>query len=367
MFNLKGNTMKRLLLATAIAAATFSPFALIPAYSLAAEAAAANAVDAYEVSNEQMIAWYEGGAFSKDIRVIDSRPAGRFAAGSIPGSINLPLDALKKDVPGTIERLAIPKTAIVVFYCAGRECTLSIDSAEIFRNSGYAQARVYRNGVPGWNQKMQPLLAAESFVKDGKLILIDTGVGKKTIVAPGIQTIQIQQFELGGKGKELLAELSRNAPLVVLERGNMKAVNEALEELRDQDFRRLTYLPIKDWKGSLAAAPALAKATWTPTYGPGQISPKEFEQAVARGEFTMDIRPKADFAAGHFKGAVNIPIEVFDTEWETIPKDRPVYFHCGTGTKAQKAFDILGRKGYTNLKYVDAEVSCKGDVCSIKE
>ena len=359
--------MKRLLLATAIAAATFSPFALIPAYSLAADAAVANAVDAYEVSNEQMIAWYEGGAFSKDIRVIDSRPAGRFAAGSIPGSINLPLDALKKDVPGTIERLAIPKTATVVFYCAGRECTLSIDSAEIFRNSGYAQARVYRNGVPGWNQKMQPLLAAESFVKDGKLILIDTGVGKKTIVAPGIQTIQIQQFELGGKGKELLAELSRNAPLVVLERGNMKTANEALEELRDQDFRRLTYLPIKDWKGPLAAALALAKATWTPTYGPGQISPKEFEQAVARGEFTMDIRPKADFAAGHFKGAVNIPIEVFDTEWETIPKDRPVYFHCGTGTKAQKAFDILGRKGYTNLKYVDAEVSCKGDVCSIKE
>lgn len=359
--------MKRLLLATAIAAATFSPFALMPASALAAEPAAAGAVDAYEISNEQMIAWYESGAFSKDVRLIDSRPAVRFFSGSIPGSINLPLDVLKKDVPGTIDKLAIPKTTTVVFYCAGRECTLSVDSAEIFRGNGYAQARVYRNGVPGWNQKMQPLLAAESYVKEGKLILIDTGIGKKTIVAPGIQTIQIKQFELGGKGKELLAELSRNAPLVVLERGDMKAVSEALEELRDQDFRRLTYFPLTAWKETLAAAPKLAKATWIPTYGPGQISPKEFEQAVARAEYIMDIRPKADFAVGHYKGAVNIPIEVFDTEWEKIPKDRPVYFHCGTGTKAQKAFDILGRKGYANLKYVDAEVSCKGEVCSIKE
>lgn len=362
--------MKRTLIAVALMSAGLNAVVAIPATAFAAEpaVAAATALEANEVSNEQMVAWYETGRLGKDVWLFDSRPAGKYIAGHIPGAVNLPLDVLKKDPEAVIGKYAIPKHSTVVFYCAGRECTLSVDSADIFRKAGYAGAMVYRNGVPGWNQKMQPLKATEAFIKKGSVILIDTAPAQATIVANGVQTLQLSLKELAAaNGKALLADLSRNAPLVVVGRGDAEAINAALEELRDQDFRRLAYFPLNTWTAPLAAAPALTKATWEPVYGPGQVSPKEFERAVASGEYILDIRPPAEFTRGHFRNAVNLPIEDFDKSWERIPRDRTVFLHCTSGAKSQKAFDILGRKGFANVKYLDAEVSCKGEVCAIKE
>lgn len=97
------------------------------------------------------------------------------------------------------------------------------------------------------------------------------------------------------------------------------------------------------------------------------MSPKAFEAAVAAGKYILDVRPAADFARGHFKGAVNLPVEELKKGFATVPKDREVWVNCATGAKGQKAFDILGRKGYTNVKFLDAEISCKGENCTIKE
>lgn len=349
--------MKRMMLAAVLLASTcvWNANAAVPQ------------AGADEVLDEQMVSFYEQGAIGKSLWVVDSRPAGKYISGHIPGAISLPLDKLMKDT-AVVDTLGIPRTGKVVFYCSGRECTLSIDSAAIFRKMGYADAWVYRNGVPGWNQKAQPLLAEEPFIKNGNVILIDTTAGKDTIVTANNKTVQLPIAELKGeKGQKLLGTLSRNATLVVIGRGDMEAVNAALEELREMDFRRLAYFPLAAWKDALAAAPALAAVTWSPTYGPGQISPKVFEEAVAAGKYILDVRPVADFARGHFKGAVNLPIEDMETNHAKVPKDVPVFVNCATGAKSQKAFDILGRKGYTNIAYLDAEISCKGETCTIKE
>ena len=342
-------------------------FASFLVLALAVGSAHAVTTPAAEVGNEEMIAHYERQAIGKDVWVIDSRPTGKYSAGHIPGAIGLPLDVLKRDTTGSAN-LAIPKTGKVIFYCAGRECTLSVDSAEIFKKLGYADVAVYRNGIPGWMQKMQPLLAEESHIKKGNVVLIDTAVGQDTIVTSANQIIQLSLADLkSGKGQALLAELSRNAPLVVIERGKMAAVNEVLEELRDLDFRRLAYFPITAWQGGLAAAPTPKVATWAPVYGPGQVAPKAFENAVASGQFILDVRPAADHAYGHFKGAINIPVEELANESSKVPQGQPVFVHCATGAKSQKTYDILGRKGYANVSYLDAEVACKGESCTIKE
>jgi len=355
--------MKNIILTATLVAAVFSPLAVSPWQAHAA----VQQVEAGEVSNEQMVSYYEKGMIGKAVWVIDSRPAGKYVSGHIPGAISLPLEWLKQD-PAGVEKLSIPKTGKLIFYCAGRECTLSVDSAEIFKKLGYADSSVYRNGVPGWNQKMQPLLAEVPFIMKGNMILVDTAPGKETIVAPSNKTIQISLDELkGDKGKTILGGLSRNAPLVVIERDGMDAVNNALEELRELDFRRLAYLPLAAWKDKLALAPPVTIVTWTPVYGPGQISPRSFEEAVSFGQPIFDVRPAADYARGHFKGAVNLPIEELEKEFAKVPRDKTVFINCATGAKSQKAFDILSRKGYTLVKYLDAEISCMGETCTIKE
>lgn len=324
-------------------------------------------VEADEVANDQMVSYYEQGAIGKTVWVIDSRPAGKYMAGHIPGAVNLPLDVLKKD-PASAEKLAIPKNAKTVFYCAGRECTLSPDSAAIFRKMGYTDVWVFRNGVPGWNQKAQPLLATDAYLKKGNLILLDTAVGQPTLVSGNNQTVQLSIDDLKGtKAQEVLGKLSRNAPLVLLERGSMATVVDAMDLLREQDFRRLAYFPLAKWQGALAAAPAASPLSWAPVYAKGQVSPKEFQAAVDAGKFILDVRPAADYARGHFKGAFNLPIEDMEKDFAKVPKDVPVFVNCATGAKSTKTYDILGRKGYTNVSYLDAEISCKGETCTIKE
>lgn len=353
--------MKRLILAAALVATVLS--SAIGWNANAAE----QQLEANEVANEQMVSYFETGMIGKSVWLVDSRPVGKFMAGHIPGAMSLPLDILKKDAASG-EKLGIPKTGKVIFYCAGRECTLSIDSAEIYRKMGYADVWVYRNGIPGWNQKAQPLLAEAPFLKKGNLILIDTSPGNDTIVSATNKTVQLSFIDLNGaKGKDALGALSKNAPLVVIGRGDMEAVNAALEELRELDFRRLAYFPLNDWKDTLASAPAPTTVTWAPIYAPGQVAPKAFEEAVTTGKFILDVRPVADYARGHFIGAVNLPIEDMEKDFAKIPKDVPVFVNCASGAKSQKTFDILGRKGYTNVSYLDAEVSCKAEACIIKE
>jgi rhodanese-related sulfurtransferase len=351
--------MKRMIMA-----ALFALAALLHGFGLSVAAAAP--AEAGEVSNDQMVEIYSKGLIGNGVWVVDSRPANKYNTGHIPGAISLPLDVLKKD-PSSIEKLGIPKTSKVIFYCSGRECTLSIDSAALFTKEGYADAVVFRNGVPGWNQKMQPLLAEKAFITKGNVILIDTAVGKETIVSALNTTVQIGLDDLKGeKGKAVLGALSRNAPLVVVSRGQMDVVNDTLEELRDLDFRRLAYFPISEWN-KLAIAPPVSTVTWTPVYGPGQVSPAAFEAAVASGQYILDVRPAAAFARGHFKGAVNIPIDDMEKEHARIDTSRPVFVNCATGATSQKAYDILTRRGYRNISYLDAEISCKGEVCTIKE
>ena len=353
--------MKRMILVAALVATALST-------SMAwAATAPEQKMEVDEVANEQMVSYYETGMIGKSVWLVDSRPVGKFIGGHIPGAVSLPLDLLKKD-PASVDKLAIPKTGKVIFYCAGRECTLSVDSAAIFRKMGYMDAWVYRNGVPGWNQKAQPLLAEEAFVKKGNLVLIDTAPAKHSIAATSNQLVQLSLSDLqGDKGEMALGKLSKNAPLVVIDRGDMAAVNAALENLRERDFRRLAYFPLSAWTGTLAPAPALTALSWAPVYGPGQVAPKAFEEAVAAGKFILDVRPAADFARGHFKGAVNLPIEELEKDFAKIPKDVPVFVNCASGAKSQKTFDILARKGYANVAYLDAEISCKGEICTIKE
>lgn len=325
------------------------------------------AVDSSEITNDQMVEHFVKGDFANDVKLIDSRPTKKFNAGHIPGAINLPLDVLKKE-PAVMEKIAPVKTAKTIFYCAGRECTLSVDSAEIFKKDGYTNVLVYRNGIPGWNEKAQPLLAEEAFIKKGNLIIIDLDTKKKSLVAKNNTTVQISFNDLKGeKGKKLFGELSKNAPIVVLSRGDMTKVNNALEELRFMDFRRLSYFDLKSWKEALGKTSKVEKLSWAPVYEPGQISPKAFEVAVETNQYILDVRPAADFSKGHFKGAVNLPIEKMEAEFSSIPKGKDIFINCATGAKSQKAYDILTRKGYTKLNYLDAEISCKDSDCKIKE
>lgn len=77
------------------------------------------------------------------VTVLDVRPPEEFAAGHVPGAINIPIGELQK-------RLAeLPKRKEVVAYCRGPYCLMSYDAVHLLRGRGL-KARRLQDGLPEW-------------------------------------------------------------------------------------------------------------------------------------------------------------------------------------------------------------------------
>jgi rhodanese-related sulfurtransferase len=77
------------------------------------------------------------------VTVLDVRPAEEFAAGHVPGALNIPIHELER-------RLAeLPKRKEVVAYCRGPYCLMSYDAVQLLRKRGL-KARRLEDGLPEW-------------------------------------------------------------------------------------------------------------------------------------------------------------------------------------------------------------------------
>jgi len=77
------------------------------------------------------------------VTVLDVRPPEEFAAGHLPGAVNIPIHELEK-------RLGeLPKRKEVVAYCRGPYCLMSYDAVQLLRKRGL-KARRLENGLPEW-------------------------------------------------------------------------------------------------------------------------------------------------------------------------------------------------------------------------
>jgi rhodanese-related sulfurtransferase/biotin operon repressor len=84
------------------------------------------------------------------VTVLDVRPAEEFAAGHLPGAINIPVHELEKRIK------ELPKRREIVAYCRGPYCLMSFDAVEKLRKKGL-RARRLENGLPEWRAAGLPV------------------------------------------------------------------------------------------------------------------------------------------------------------------------------------------------------------------
>lgn len=84
------------------------------------------------------------------VTVVDVRPPEEYAAGHVPGAINVPLSTLD-------DKLAsLPLDREVVAYCRGPYCVLAYDAVARLRSKGF-KARRLQDGFPEWKLSGLPV------------------------------------------------------------------------------------------------------------------------------------------------------------------------------------------------------------------
>ena len=86
------------------------------------------------------------------VTVLDVRPPKEFAAGHLPGAINVPVEDLGK------RARKLPKGREVIAYCRGPYCLLSVDAVAMLRSKGF-KARRLEDGFPEWKASGLPVEA----------------------------------------------------------------------------------------------------------------------------------------------------------------------------------------------------------------
>ena len=84
------------------------------------------------------------------VTVLDVRPPEEYAAGHLPGAINIPLSELEQHLA------ELPRENEVVAYCRGPYCVLAFEAVRRLRAQGY-QARRLENGYPEWKRAGLPV------------------------------------------------------------------------------------------------------------------------------------------------------------------------------------------------------------------
>lgn len=79
------------------------------------------------------------------VTVLDVRPAEEYAAGHVPGAINIPIHELEKRLK------ELPKRREIIAYCRGPYCLMSYDAVALLRKKGM-KARRMQAGLPEWRE-----------------------------------------------------------------------------------------------------------------------------------------------------------------------------------------------------------------------
>ena len=89
------------------------------------------------------------------ITVIDVRPPQEYAAGHVPGAINIPLSELETHLN------ELDPNQEIVAYCRGPHCVLAFDAVATLRSKGM-KARRLEDGYPEWKRAGLPTEQSET-------------------------------------------------------------------------------------------------------------------------------------------------------------------------------------------------------------
>jgi phage shock protein E len=81
------------------------------------------------------------------------------------------------------------------------------------------------------------------------------------------------------------------------------------------------------------------------------LGPKvNYNDLVKQGAIILDVRSKEEYAGGHIKGSVNIPVNALANNLSKLKdKNSPIITCCASGMRSGMATNLLKSNGFTQV------------------
>ena len=290
------------------------------------------------------------------VLLIDSRPAARkYDLGHVPTAVNIPDTQFDKLAPTL---LPADKSMLLVFYCEGYDCVLSHNGAHKAEKLAYTNIRVFAEGFPGWIaggnlHAVSPAYIKKLIDEKAPVTLVDSRPKERKYDLghiPGAVSLPDSQFD---KLATSVLPADKAAALYFYCEGLTCVLsnNSALKAIK-LGYTNVKVMPegYPGWEKAFGAGPtaAGAAAPKAPVIEAGKesgtISVASFERIYKDAPdsvYFIDVRDPAEVATGTFKGALNMPVSTLEKNMDQLPKDKPIIFFCGAGSRSGEAFDMV--------------------------
>ena len=72
-----------------------------------------------------------------------------------------------------------------------------------------------------------------------------------------------------------------------------------------------------------------------------------YKELVKQGATIVDVRSKGEYASGHIKGSINIPLDSISANLKKLDKNKAVITCCASGMRSGAAKGMLKSSGFT--------------------
>jgi phage shock protein E len=94
----------------------------------------------------------------------------------------------------------------------------------------------------------------------------------------------------------------------------------------------------------------------------GLGSKVDYKELVKNGAQIIDVRTRGEYASGHVKGSVNIPLNELSSSVAKIKKNVPVITCCASGMRSASAKSTLSSLGFKEVYNGGGWMSLNGKV-----
>ncbi|WP_042721751.1 rhodanese-like domain-containing protein [Flavobacterium sp. B17] len=75
----------------------------------------------------------------------------------------------------------------------------------------------------------------------------------------------------------------------------------------------------------------------------------DYADLVKQGAVIVDVRSKSEYAGGHIKNSINIPVDQLEKNLSKLNKDKTIITCCASGMRSASAKNILQNNGFKSV------------------